>query len=126
MCSCHHQECNSGKCGCGCGCSSCSCSEHGCNCSCHGENSCHHHGHEDKYSHQLLELADKAWMEILKEKIKAEILVQSGDRLTELAKLIAGTNHKRWAAKMHAKKSCAEFESQLHAAMCCHDKECKK
>jgi len=90
-----HSHCNDSSC--------CSC--HHCDCGCH---------HEEKYSDTLLDLADEAWMEILKEKIKEEIRLMSGDNLTEMAKLVATSNHARWQDKMEQKKDVEDFEGRLH------------
>lgn len=88
------------------GCGACGCGSH-CNCPCHQD---HHHG---KYSDQLLALADEAWMEVLKEKIKEEIRQLSGDHLTQTAKLVAESNHARWKEKMQEKKDVHDFEDRL-------------
>jgi hypothetical protein len=102
----HHSK---GSCGCGCGCnSSCGCGCQNCNCSCHKQG---------KYADQLLHLADEAWMEVLKEKIKDEIRASSGEKLTEIAKLVSTTNHARWREKMQSKKECDDFECQLKNVM---------
>ena len=72
-----------------------------CSCHHHGECGCHHH---EKYSELLIQLADDAWMEVLKEKIKDEIRRISGEHLSETAKLVAAANHARWHDKMEQKK----------------------
>lgn len=103
---CSHGSCStdhsSVKGGCGCGCSSCHCS-------------CHQQG---KYADQLLHLADEAWMEILKEKIKEEIRLNAGEQMTQLAKLVSAANHARWKDKMQGKKDYEDFECQLKNTMC--------
>ena len=104
-CSHEHSQCGSnGAC---CGCKNCHCS---CHSSCHGQG---------KYADELLHLADDAWMDILKDKIKEEIRLNSGEQLTNLAKLIATANHARWKDKMQSKKDHEDFETQLKNAMCC-------
>jgi hypothetical protein len=52
-------------------------------------------------------------MEVLKEKIKAEILAHSGEHLTETAKIVAQANHLRWTEKLQAKKELEDFEERL-------------
>ena len=109
-CSTHSASDHSSKSGCGCGCScgsTCGCNCHQCGCSCH-------HG---KFSEELFNIADQAWMEIVKEKIKAEILSVSGDQLTQLAKLVSSANHKRWKDKMDSKKYLEHFEQDLKNIM---------
>src|SRR4051812_17667548 len=101
MCGCKSGSCGSG-CGCGCNCqcsdcscnkqSSCGCEKSGCGSSCGSSGNCC-----DK-AKKFLELADQAWKEVLKEKIKKHI--EANDKnLDELAKLISDTNHKRWKKK---------------------------
>lgn len=97
------------------------CSCQNCHCSCqHCQNACQGHL---KYSDQLLHLADEAWMDILKDKIKEEIRLNAGEQLTQLAKLVATANHARWRDKMQSKKDYEDFELQLKAAMCSSQKK---
>lgn len=83
---------------------------------CHHEH-CHEHGHEHhhdhKYADQLLALADEAWMEVLKEKIKDQIRSTSSAHLDALAKLVSETNHNRWKHKMEGKSNTEDFEANL-------------
>lgn len=95
---------------CGDHCSSC-CSSHHDHHGCCGEG--HHHHHEVSGSEAFLELADEAWMEVLKEKIKAHI-VANDTRLNDLAKIIAEANHCRWKMKMASKHGCDDFKQRLH------------
>lgn len=83
-----------------------------CECCCHRKCDCpcHHHG---KYSEQLLKIADEAWMELIKEKIKEDILKHSGDHITQLAQLVSRSNHKRWTDKLSEKKNLDDFNEQL-------------
>ncbi|HXW53148.1 MAG TPA: hypothetical protein VEL47_03475 [Myxococcota bacterium] len=73
------------------------------------------HDEEGASRHAFLELADCAWMEVLKEKIKEQILATDKERLTELAKIIAEGNQQRWKTKMSKKHHCHEFEEKLCA-----------
>lgn len=101
-----------------------SCSQGTCGCSCHTksdyeEHECsheHHQKHHD-YADELLELADDAWMEVLMDKIKEEILAHSGDHLTQLAKLVTTTNHERWKDKLAQKYNCEHFREELRQLM---------
>lgn len=117
---CHGKQCSS------CGC----CSSHksqGCSCSCH-EGTCnlqgegHEHG---DFAHQLLELADEAWMEVLKEKIKEEVKKSNGPHLDQLAKLASESNNERWKHKLSSKKVACCFKDKLDDLMSC-DKNNKK
>lgn len=114
MSECSQGSCMSGssqpsKCGCGCGSSKCGCSAKcgcqlcSCGCSCH----------QGKYSDQLVRLADEAWMEVLKEKIKDEIRQNGGDQIAQLAKLVSSANHARWRDKMQSKRDHDDFENNL-------------
>lgn len=101
-CGSHKHSGNSSGCGCGCNCESCDCS--GCKCSCHGE--C-------DFSKELLQMADDAWMCLLKDKIKQKIEGLSGQHLNELADIVAKANHTRWSNKMKAKEASEDFEDQV-------------
>jgi hypothetical protein len=95
------------------------CDENEC-CESHGSCCCHHHhhhnddeSHDGHFSKQLLELADEAWMEVLKEKIKEKIIASSGGHLDKLAALVTETNHMRWNNKMTADRACEDFKKKL-------------
>ena len=101
-------------------------SKHGCCCgSHHCSGSGHHHGrcaedschHQCKYAEELLCLADEAWMEVLKEKIKEEIRLNAGEQLTQMAKLVSTANHARWKDKLQGKKDHEDFENRLKNIM---------
>lgn len=86
-----------------------------CCCSCHEK----HHGehHEDdkqkEFVHWLYEVADEAWTEVLKEKIKEHILSNQSERMTELAKIVSDGNSQRWKHKMEKKHACGDFKEKL-------------
>lgn len=101
--------------------------------SCCGEDSCHegtchdeckhHHHHENheeecNFGKELLNLADKAWMKVLEEKIKEKIIATNGARMDKLAEFIAQSNNARWKGKMAAKKACADFKEKLEKILC--------
>lgn len=83
----------------------------------------HHHGHEHHhdccchehgdFAGDLLELADEAWMEVLKEKIKEQILSSHGPHMDQLAKLISQSNGERWKNKMEIQKTKRDFRQGL-------------
>lgn len=79
---------NGSNCGCNCGC--------GCNC-----------------SEKFLKLADEAWMEVLKEKIKGQIIAHKGEHMDKLAEMIAKTNGKKWKNKIASKMNSHEFKDNL-------------
>lgn len=103
MCNCHSQSSCSDK---GCGC------QHSCGCSCHQKGSCGSQQSCESNADKFLALADQAWMEVLKEKIKENIKANS-KHLDELAGLIAEANHERWKKKIDAKSCCGSFEEKL-------------
>jgi hypothetical protein len=59
-----------------------------------------------------LELADEAWYELLKDKIKHHI-EKSDPKIEELAQLISETNHKRWKEKLAIYSTKDEFENRF-------------
>lgn len=85
----------------------------------HHDECCHHEHHhacheqQTKYADELLALADEAWMEVLKEKIKDQIRSTSSQHLDALAKLISQANHNRWKHKMEGKTTKEDFEQNL-------------
>lgn len=92
------------------------CSHGGCSCPCH-EEECHEE--ESCSAEKLFEIADCAWVELLKEKIKEHILA-SDTKINELAKIVAEANHKRWKHKMerdkcdsHSEECALDFEEAL-------------
>lgn len=96
------------------------CNKEGCSCSCHGEQAqnrskeCHQeHDECCALPKQLLDLADKAWMELLKEKIKTKINAASGDTLDKLAQLLTEVNHERWAEIFASKKHCEDYKKRI-------------
>lgn len=95
-----------------------------CSCPCHdSENLCSssdtcsiaHHDHHDHgtFSHQLFELADEAWMELLREKIKEQIEATSGKHMDKLAKIVSDANHARWQSKTAGFRNNEEFHDKL-------------
>jgi len=88
--------------------SSCEHCQH-CSCSCHKK--------KCSFVDDLFKLADDAWMELLKDKIKDEILKNSKDNIEQLAKLAASSNQARWSEKLAEKRNKDEFEEHLKAIM---------
>lgn len=85
---------------------------HDCGCCCHNGASMEN-AHPD-FAHELLELADAAWMELLKDKIKEQIKSSNGAQLDKLAKLVNHANKERWDHKMAKKSVCDSFREKLH------------
>ncbi len=90
---------------------SCSSQQSGCSCPCHSQQtSCSTEGELHQW---LLEVADEAWEEVLKDKIKEHILATQKERMTELAKIVSEGNSQRWKMKMEKKKVVGQFKEQL-------------
>lgn len=105
-----HDHCHSNKdqsCPC---CSSHKGQEHGDHDSCHSEESC-------DFTKVLLELADEAWMEVLKDKIKEKIISANGKQLDKLAATVSEANNARWKGKMAAKRACHEYKEKIQQAL---------
>lgn len=83
---------------------------------CKKEECYHGHGQEkhEEFMKLLLETADCAWLEVLKDKIKEHILATQNERMAELAKIVAEANNQRWKSKMEKKRACKEFHEKLH------------
>ena len=88
----------------------CSC---GCGCGCGSQH--HHHDNEEgcNCTEKFLEIADEAWREVLKEKIKSKIHEHKGEHLDKLAEMIAKANGAKWKNKISAKTNCNEFKENL-------------
>lgn len=117
--SCHDQSCKN--------CGSHSCHSHGgsegCGCSCHSCTCCsQNQGGGCDHGKKLLEIADLAWMEALKEKIKQHILA-SDHKIDEIAKIVGEANRDLWRHKMDKVKVKENYECRLLEAMgkgCCN------
>lgn len=90
---------------------------HGEHCSCCGHvcSTYPHHTHEEGgFAQDLLEMADQAWMEVLKEKMKEQILASSGKYLDDLAKTAVESNKSRWKSKKAAHYATDEFKAKVN------------
>lgn len=91
------------------------------------ESCCHAHGddcHKD-FAQQLLSIADEAWMDLLKEKIKNHIQSNSDQHLEEIAGIVAESNKERWQHKMAIQKTKEDFKNKLDKAFGCKSCSCK-
>lgn len=80
---------------------------------CHDDDECDMEGHELSYADMLIEMADEAWEEVLKDKMKAEILKTSGEQLDQIAKLVTQKNSERWKGIMSNKESDEKYKDTL-------------
>lgn len=93
------------------------CTQEKCPCPCHiKHNECHQdeHDHDEAMkANYFLKLADEAWQEVLKEKIKEHILKTQSDSMGKLAKIVAEGNNQRWKNRMDKKQGCKDFMEEL-------------
>jgi hypothetical protein len=62
---------------------------------------------------KLLWLADEAWEELMREKIRDHIELSCGTMMDEIAKMAAHTNTTKWKHKMAAKALHHELKHEL-------------
>lgn len=81
----------------------------------HDDDECCEHEHEDEhdFAHQLIAIADDAWMELLHEKIKKQIEISDGANLDKLAKLVSEANRERWNHKLAINKNATDYKNNL-------------
>lgn len=107
---------------CSCGSSEGSCHSHahknkGCGCSCHSCTCCSGHEQEEGCNpERLLAVADMAWLEVLKEKIKQNILA-SDHRIDAIAKIVGESNREYWQLEMAKAKIDEKYECKLSSIM---------
>ena len=85
-------------------------------CCAHEHHHCHEHSHDhchESFADQLIHMADEAWMELLKEKMKKQIEAQTGKHMDELAKIVTEENEKRWKNKIVGKNNSEEFRRKI-------------
>ncbi len=70
---------------------------------------------DSDFAEEMLELADDAWLCLLKDKVKEQILATSGKQLDELAKLISEANCARWKSKMAEEAAVDGFRDELRS-----------
>ena len=104
----HHHHHHEGFCSCGCGCDS------GCGCGCGS-----HKGNSSV--DDFFELADEAWREVLKDKIKTKIIAHKGEHIEKLAEMIAKANGSRWKSKISAKTATIKFKDELKDLFYSHE-----
>ena len=62
---------------------------------------------------KLIQLADEAWYEVMKDKLKKEIEATCGEKLDKLAQIVASTNNARWGHKIQGKVMCDEYKNSI-------------
>ena len=88
----------------------CKCGEH---CQCGDKPRQEQHEEHCHCEEKFMKVADEAWMELLKEKIKAEIEKKQGDSLEKLAEIITKANSEKWRHKITIKSKCEEYKNNL-------------
>ncbi len=73
----------------------------------------HEHEHGCGCFDKFFAIADEAWKEVLKDKIKSKILEHKEKHMDELASLIAKANAAKWKNKISAKVKQNEFKDEL-------------
>lgn len=90
--------------------------EHQKGCCCGQKHECAE-SHEQKGScccaEKFLAIADEAWKEVLKDKIKAKILAKKGEHMEQLADLIATINGEKWKHKISERLKSDEYKEKL-------------
>lgn len=124
----HYHSCSDSHCG-----DHCHCSSHHHHCCDHSYHSgagsfhehSHHHHHGCDFAQRFLEIADEAWIEVLKEKIKENIR-KNDPKIDEIARIVAEANNEKWKKKTSSHKCCENYEHQLHAIFenCCKEGSC--
>ena len=81
---------------------------------------CHEggHDHQSEFSHQLLEIANEAWIEVIKDKIKQKIIAKKGAQLDKVAELVSDTNSARWKEKKSIHNACCDYKHKLEKILC--------
>lgn len=95
--------------------------ENTCSCGCQGKHHIHEHDDHCHCADKFLTIADEAWVELLKEKIKEKILEHKGEKIEQLAEIIAKANGERWRNKIKSKTKCHEFKENLKKHFSSHD-----
>jgi len=62
-------------------------------------------------------VANKAWSELLKEKIKKRYEEKLGTKMDEIAGVAADAAIEFWRHKIESKESCKEYEAKLHSVL---------
>ncbi len=61
----------------------------------------------------FLALADEAWLEVLKEKLKENMREVCGKQLDELAKIVCEANGQKWDNRIQAKSHCEAYKQKI-------------
>lgn len=79
-------------------------------------------GEECNMSEKLLSMADEAWLEVIKDKMKDEIEKSCGDKLSKVAAFVTKANGEKWKSIMASKSKCEEFKAKVEELLSSSDK----
>lgn len=99
------EECCEESCNTSCNCASCGCSENSC---------CDEESSKGK---MFMDMANDAWSELMKEKMKSAYEKAMGDKMNKAAAVSVEACMAYWGQKMKNEASFAEFEEKLKRAM---------
>ena len=58
-------------------------------------------------------IANDAWAELLKDKIKEQFEIKTGQKMDKIAEVAADASIEYWKHKIQAKEACKEYEHKL-------------
>ena len=93
-----------------------SCCESGKGSECCSEKCCCEGNSMDK-GQMMMGLANEAWSELMKEKMKAAYEKAKGDKMNKVAQISVEACMAYWGSKMKSKEAWNEFEEKLKNAM---------
>ena len=64
----------------------------------------------------MLKLADEAWSELMKEKMKAAFESERGEKMDAVAKAVVNASIGKWEYKMLGKAKCNEHKEKIKQA----------
>ena len=70
---------------------------------------------ECNVAEDLLCLANQAWMELMKEKIKKSFEAKLGKKMDKTADVVADASIACWESKMAGKQACNDYKEKLFA-----------
>lgn len=97
---------------------------HSCGSCCESSHSSCHEGKCD-HKNKFLALANEAWMEVFKEKIKDEIRKNS-QHLDELARLVSEANKELWRCKIEGHRTMGNYDEKMMQFFNCGSQSCEK
>lgn len=71
------------------------------------------HGCCDKMTDSIKKLANEAWAELLKDKIKKQFEIKVGERMDKIAEIAADASIECWKHKIEAKEVYKDYENKL-------------